>query len=202
MKYNTQQSRLRIAAYGRNVQHMVEQAIAMPRRADRNAAAHTIIRVMASLRPEEKGQPDYEQKLWDHLAYISDYRLDIDYPVEITRKDEEGSTHPHMDYPMKKIRQRQYGARSEESLHRIAAMPESPLRDKLLGKVANQMKRDLFTWNPGAMSDRKVMADIERMSEDRLHLPDNFRFANPMEKQRQGRNCMFSQMRTNKKKLK
>ena len=202
MKYNSQQEQIRIAAYGRRVQEMVEYAIGLQDRDERNSCAHTIIRVMADLRADEKNEPNFEQKLWDHLACISGYRLDIDYPVEINRVDESNAVHPTLSYPDKEIRQRQYGALLEESLQRCAEMPEGPERDETLALIANQMKRALFLWNPGAMSDQKVMADIEQLSGGRLHLPEDFRFANPTERFTQGRNVVFSQMRGGGKKKK
>ena len=33
--------------------------------------------------PHLRDVPDFKHKLWDHLAIMADFKLDIDYPYEI-----------------------------------------------------------------------------------------------------------------------
>ena len=70
--------------YGRAVQEMVEYAVTIPDRAERQRCANTIINIMGSMFPTLRDVPDFQGKLWDHLAFMSDYKLDIDYPVEMS----------------------------------------------------------------------------------------------------------------------
>ena len=37
--------------------------------------------------PQLRDMEDFRHKLWDHLAIMSDFKLDIDYPVEIVKKE-------------------------------------------------------------------------------------------------------------------
>ena len=164
--------------YGRGVQDMIEHAVALPDRTERQRCAESIFNIMANMQPQLREQPDYKHRIWDHMAYISGYRLDIDYPVEITRLGEEGEKPQPVPYPMKKIRQRQYGYLIEESLRQLAEMPEGEERDGALALVANQMKQSLFNWNRDAMDDEKVAADISYYTQGRVRLDlSTFRFA-------------------------
>ncbi|MBQ2596114.1 MAG: DUF4290 domain-containing protein [Bacteroidaceae bacterium] len=178
MKYNTQRDTLVMPEYGRGVQDMVELAITIPDREKRQACANAIVAVMARLQPEPAGQEDYRQKLWNHLARIAHYRLDIDYPVEIL-PEEEAAEHPApLHYPMKRIAQKHYGALVESSLRYAASLPEGPERETLVQMVANQMKQDLFVWNRDAMNETLVAEDIERYTRGEVKLNlDDFRFA-------------------------
>lgn len=178
MKYNTQRQHLKMPEYGRGVQDMIHYAVSIEDRAERQRCAEAIVGIMMSMQSQLRDQPDFRHRIWDHIAYISDYRLDVDYPYPITKLGEEGEKPTPLHYPMKKIGQRQYGYLLEESLRQLAEMPEGEERDAMLQLVANQMKQSLFTWNRDAMDEIKVASDIERYTKGRVHLDlDNFRFA-------------------------
>ena len=68
--------------YGRNIQKMVEYTINLEDRDERNKAARSIISIMGNLNPHLRDVSDFKHKLWDHLAIMSDFKLDIDSPYE------------------------------------------------------------------------------------------------------------------------
>ena len=178
MKYNTQREKLQMPEYGRGIQQMIEYAVMIEDRAERQRCAESIFSVMMDMQPQLREQPDYKHRIWDHIAYISNYRLDIDYPFEITRLGNEAQKPEPMKYPMKEIRQRQYGHLIEEALKPLAEMPEGEARDELLAQVANQMKQSLFIWNRDAMDEEKVESDIAHYTGGKVKLDlENFHFA-------------------------
>ena len=85
MQYNTQQKRMPLPEYGRSIQNMVDYALTIQARASRQSCANTIINIMGNMFPHLRAVPDFKHKLWDHLAIMSDFKLDIDYPYEIIR---------------------------------------------------------------------------------------------------------------------
>lgn len=178
MQYNTKREKLQMPEYGRGIQDMVMYAVSLPTKGERQRCAEAIFGVMSNMQPQMRELPDYKHRIWDHIAYISNYQLDIDYPCEINRLGEEAPKPEPVKYPMKNIRQRQYGYFLEESLRQLAEMPEGEERDDMLALVANQMKQSLFIWNRDAMDEEKVAADIERYTRGRVHLDlSTFRFA-------------------------
>ena len=170
MQYNTQRKKLEMPEYGRGIQDMIEHAVSLPDKAERQRCAESIFNVMMNMQPQLRELPDHKHRIWDHMAYISGYKLDIDYPFEITRLGEEGEKPQPVPYPMKEIRHRHYGHLIEESLHQLAEMPEGEERDALLALTANQMKQSLFIWNRDAMDDEKVAADIHAYTDGRVTL--------------------------------
>lgn len=159
MDYNTQRPKLLLPEYGRIVQEMVDYARTLPEKAQRQACAETIVSVMASFAPGRRQQPDFWHKLWDHLALMADYGLDIDYPYEIVRRTDQ--TKPaRLPYPQTRIRYRHYGHLIEELTRKLKEMPEGEERSQLAWLVAGQMRRSLNDWNKDALSDRKVAADL------------------------------------------
>lgn len=160
MQYNTQRKKLPMPEYGRGIQDMVEYALTIPNKEERQRCANTIVAIMGNMFPHLRDVPDFKHKLWDHLAVMSDFKLDIDYPYEVKTARETHVRPRPMDYPMKRIRYRHYGYLLETLLRKMREMPEGKERDVLTRMVANQMKRSLYNWNKDAMEDSKVVADI------------------------------------------
>lgn len=178
MKYNTQRDKLKMPEYGRGIQDMITYAAALTDKGERQRCAESIFRVMTSMQPQLREQPDYKHRIWDHIAYISGYELDIDYPFEINHLGDEAQKPKPLNYPMKDISQRQYGYLIEESLRQLAEMPEGEERDAMLELTANQMKQSLFVWNRDAMDDMKVATDISRYTKGHVSLDlSTFHFA-------------------------
>ena len=86
--YNTERVKLYIPEYGRNVQKMVDKIKTIEDREKRQECAETIISIMSGMFPTANGNPEARRKLWDHLAIMSDFALDIDYPCEVIKKEE------------------------------------------------------------------------------------------------------------------
>lgn len=179
MQYNTQRDKLSMPEYGRAVQDMVQHALGIEDKAERQRCAQTIVDVMANMQPMLREQPDFRQKLWDHLAYMSNYELDVDYPYPVTRLDDDTTKPAPLSYPQKNIRNRHYGFLLEQMLAHLATLPEGEERSALTQYVADQMKQSLFDWNRDAMDAEKIASDIARYTDGRVQLDlDNFTFDN------------------------
>lgn len=85
MEYNTKKSPLKMRAYGRNVQSMVEECMKLDSREMRQAYAKRIVTAMSIVSQQSLRNKENFVKIWNHLAQLSDYQLDIDYPCEITK---------------------------------------------------------------------------------------------------------------------
>ena len=102
MDYNTQRPKLLLPEYGRIVQEMVDYAKTLPEKTQRQACAEAIVGVMASFASGRRQQPDFWHKLWDHLALMANYELDIDYPYEIVRRTDQARP-ARRPYPQTRI---------------------------------------------------------------------------------------------------
>ena len=109
MIYNTQRPKLIIPEYGRNVQNMVDHAVSVEDREERNKVAHSIIDVMGNLNPHLRDVPDFKHKLWDHLFIMSDFKLDVDSPYPKPTPESFQEKPRRVTYPENGIRYRHYG---------------------------------------------------------------------------------------------
>ena len=177
LDYNTQREKLIMPEYGREIQEMVDYAITLPEKAQRQRCAETIIEVMTRMTPQEHGSADYEQKLWDHLAIISDFKLDIDWPKDVSGAKKITTKPAPMPYPMSKIPVRHYGKMMFEVFDRLKTMEPGEERDELVRQTANQMKRSLVQWSHGSADDEKVASDLARYTDGVIQLDlDTFVF--------------------------
>ena len=172
MQYNTQQKRMPLPEYGRSIQNMVDHALTIEDRAERQRCANTIINIMGGMFPHLRDVPDFKHKLWDHLAIMSDFKLDIDYPYEIVRPDYLNVKPDRIPYSSGKIRYRHYGRAIEQLIQKAVEMPEGEERDQLIALTASHMKKDYITWNKDTVEDQKIYDDIYEMSGGTIRLSD------------------------------
>lgn len=199
MKYNTAKPHLVLSSYGRIVQDMVSHAMRIEDRNERTRCARTIVRVMAQTQGLSLNNIDTNQKLWDHLAEISDFKLDIDYPVTVTTREEREVRPVPPQYPTKHIRHRHYGANIEATIAHLLTLDEGEERNRLTSLVANQMKRMLaMTVNDLRLDDR-IRTDFERYTEGRIKLGEDFRFVNINAPVSQGSNSLAGKKSRKKK---
>jgi hypothetical protein len=178
LDYNTKRERLILPEYGREIQNMVNYAVALPNKADRQRCAETIIAIMERMFPQTRENMDYKQKFWDHLILMSDFKLDIDYPFDMEQARKIATKPEPMPYPMKKIPVRHYGNLMFEVFQKIKDMEPGKQRDELIRQAANQMKYDLAQWSHGSNDDEKVADDLARFTDGKAQLDLNtFKFA-------------------------
>lgn len=177
LDYNTQREQLIQPEYGREVQKMVEYAVSLNDKEERQLCAKTIISIMERMFPQSKENADYKQKLWDHLAIMSDFKLDIDYPVDISKaKSMEQKPHP-IGYSKEKNPVKHYGSLVFQLFERLKTMPAGKERDALTKLTANQMKRNLIQWSHGSNDDEKIISDLARFTDGIIQLDlDKFKF--------------------------
>lgn len=177
--YNTLRKRLIQPEYGRCVQQMVEHAVTIPDKAKRQQCAETIVALMARMDEKHSNEDDFYQKLWNHLAAMSDYQLDIDYPVEILRVDERPAITNHLPYDQHRIQKRHYGFLLEQLVEKLGEMDDSDSekKEELTVLVANQMKRSLANWNKNVLDDNKVADDLSQYTDGKIQIdPEHFDF--------------------------
>ena len=168
MEYNTQQPPLTLPGYGRSIQRMVDYAVTIDDRAERQRCAETIIRIMKGKFPEGQDMPDYEHKLWDHLAIMADFKLDIDYPFEVIQPENFRPRPDTVPYGSGRIAQRHYGHYILAMIDEARQLPDGPLRDELVRLIAIQMKKEHLLWNKEGLEDGKILEDIRTLSEGEI----------------------------------
>jgi hypothetical protein len=166
--YNTSRKHLVLPEYGRNIQKMVDYIKTVDDRNERNRLAHAIIAIMGNLNPHLRDINDFKHKLWDHLAIISHFELDIDYPYEIPVAEMFQQKPRVVEYGTHNIVYRHYGKSIELMIDAACEMPEGNEKDRLVNTVANHMKKSYLMWNRDAVADEVITNDLKKLSRGRL----------------------------------
>ena len=171
LDYNTQREKLRLKAYGRNIQQMVERCMALPTKPQRQRCAEEIISVMRRAIPSTQNQKDRMSVLWYHLALMSDFKLDIDYPVEIQHEDKMLTPPERLEYTNKRrMPIKHYGRLIFDMLDQLKTMPEGRERSALVQITAGQMYRSLTMWGMQAADKEKVASDLARFTDGKIQI--------------------------------
>jgi hypothetical protein len=178
LDYNTGREKLRLKAYGRNIQQLVESCMSLPTKRERQLCAEEIISIMRRTIPSTQNQKDRMPVLWYHLALMSDFKLDIDYPVEIVREDKMATAPDRIEYTNKRrMPIRHYGRLLFEMFQQLKEMPEGPARDRLVQVTAGQMYRSLVMWGMATADKEKVASDLARFTDGAIQIdPKDLRF--------------------------
>lgn len=177
LDYNTQREKLILPEYGREVQNMVDHAVSLTDKDERQQCAETIVAIMARMFPQSRENEDVQRKMWDHLAIMSNFKLDIDYPYDVSQAAKIYAKPEPLKYPMNRIPVRHYGNMVFEMFEKLKTMKPGDERDELVRVTANQMKRNLMQWGHGSSDDEKVAFDLEKFTDGKIVLDlDTFKF--------------------------
>ncbi len=170
IEYSNQKEKLLLPEYGRNIQQMVEYCATIEDREERNRCANTIIQTMGNLFPQLRDDPEFNHKLWDHLAIMSNFTLDIDYPYEVIKKDNLNTLPQPISYQLDNIKYRHYGKIIEQMISRACEYPEGEERDGLVLLIANHMKKLIYGINKEDVEDEKIFNDLYQYSHGKIKL--------------------------------
>ncbi len=173
MQYNTQQKKMPLPEYGRSIQNMVDHALTIEDPAERQRCANTIINLMGNMFPHLRDVPDFKHKLWDHLAIMSDFKLEINYPYELIQKDNLSTKPECINYPATRIRYKHYGRLIETLIKDACNLPEGDEKQNLVALICNHMRRDYINWNKDTIDDQKIADDLYELSNGKLTLTDS-----------------------------
>lgn len=179
--YNTSRPHLVLPEYGRNIQKMVEYAMTIEDRDKRNRTAQAIINVMGNMNPHLRDVADFTHKLWDHLAIMSNFQLDIDSPYEKPTKQKFEQKPRPVPYNNYIIHYKHYGHGIELFVEKVSVMEESPEKTAMIQMIANHMKKSYLTWNRENVTDQVIFEDLETLSKGRIKVGDDIKLIDSKE---------------------
>lgn len=175
--YNTQRKKLILPEYGRNIQKMVDHLMTIEDREERNKASRAVIGIMGNLNPHLRDVADFKHKLWDHLAIMSDFKLDIESPYEAPVPEVLYEKPKSIPYGSQQIRWKHYGKIIEQLIDKASDYPEGEEREMLISLIANHMKKCYLTWNREVVEDDVIFDDLKTLSRGRIVADKNLKLS-------------------------
>ena len=165
--YNTQRTKLILPEYGRNIQKMVEHAKSIEDRNERTKYAHFIVSIMGNMNPHLRDINDFKHKLWDHLALMANYEIDIDTPVPVPQSP---NTEPPkiVPYNQHRLLFKYYGHVIEKIVKKAAEYSDPEKQRALVKVLAHHMKKAYLMWNKDTVSDETIFREIAEISNGKI----------------------------------
>ena len=170
IEYNTERPKLIIPEYGRHIQKMVDQVVAIEDKEERNKMAKSIIAVMGNLNPHLRDVPDFQPMLWDQLFIISDFKLDVDSPFPIPTREELAERPEPLGYPQNYPKYRFYGNNIKRMIDVAVGWEEGDKKEGLVMTIANHMKKCFLNWNKDTVEDTVIFNHLFELSEGKIDL--------------------------------
>lgn len=170
IEYNSERPKLIIPEYGRHIQKMVDQAISKETKEERNKVASSIIAVMGNLNPHLRDVTDFQHKLWDQLFIISDFKLDVDSPYPIPKREELEEYPQSLEYPQNFPKYRFYGNNIKRMIDVAISWQDGEKKEALVFTIANHMKKCFLNWNKDTVEDDVIFKHLFELSGGKLNL--------------------------------
>ncbi len=172
MTYNTSRPKLIIPEYGRQVQKMADYLLTIEDREKRNEQAQAVIDIMGILNPQVRDVEDFKHKLWDHLMIMSDFRLDVDAPYPLPKREQFQEKPQPMPYPPNYRKYRHYGHVIREMIKYATEQEAGERKEQLKMAIANHMKKIYLIWNKDTVDDEVILQEMNELAEGKLELDE------------------------------
>lgn len=170
LEYNTQRPQMIIPEYGRHIQNMVDFAVSIEDREERNKVTKAIIGVMGNLNPHLRDVPDFQHKLWDQLFIISNFKLDVDSPFTKPSPELLAEKPEPLSYPKTYSKYRFYGNNIQAMIGVVNTWEEGPMKEAIALSIATQMKKSFLSWNKDTVEDQVIFEHLKDISGGKIDL--------------------------------
>ena len=170
LEYNTGRTQLIIPENGRHFQKMIDSALDVSDRDERNKIANAIVSVMGNMHPHLRDVPDFQHKLWDQLFIMSDFKLDVDAPFPKPSKEVLSQKPEVLPYPQNFPKYRLYGNNIKRMIDIAVDWEDADKKEAFALAIANHMKKCYLNWNKDTVEDTVIFGHLRELSEGKLDL--------------------------------
>jgi len=154
--------------YGKNIQRLVDHITGIEDRDKRTQSAYTVIEIIKQLNPTWKQEND--QKLWDDLYIMSDFKLDVDAPYPMPEKELLGKKPQPIGYPKGEVKFKHYGRNIEKLIEKAVEIEDDEEQETAIIYIGQLMRSFHSTWNRDNFDDGIILDDIKTLSKGKLHI--------------------------------
>jgi hypothetical protein len=164
MGYNTSRNYLSMREYGRHIQKMVEYLLTVEDRDKRNQQVKIIIELMGVLNPHLRNVEDFRHMLWDHLFFISDFKLDVDSPYPIPEKATYKAKPDPISYPRRYPKYSHLGKNLELVIDKALNEEDDEKKAGFANAIAYYMKLSYSNWHKELVHDDAIRSELDNIT--------------------------------------
>ncbi|MBI1341909.1 MAG: DUF4290 domain-containing protein [Terrimonas sp.] len=164
MDYNTTRNYLSMREYGRHIQKMIEHLLTIEDRERRQRNAYAVIELMGFLNPHLRNVEDFRHKLWDHLFFISDFKLDVDSPYPIPTKETLKAKPEPLPYPDRNPKFYHLGKNLELVIDKALKEEDPDKKQGFANAIAYYMKLAYNNWHKETVHDDAIQSELTNIT--------------------------------------
>jgi hypothetical protein len=123
---------------------------------------------MGFLNPHLKNVEDFRHMLWDHLFFVSDFKLDVDSPYPIPTKETYKVKPDPLPYPKRKPRYSHLGKNLELVIDKALKEENEEKRAGFANSIAYYMKLAYSNWHKELVHDDGIRAELNIITKGQL----------------------------------
>lgn len=154
--------------YGRHVQRMVEYVLTIEDPEKRQEQANCVIELMGTLNPHLRNVEDFRHKLWDHLFFISDFKLEVESPYPIPQKETYKAKPDPLPYPKRYPKYSHLGKNLELIIQKALKEENPEKRDGFANSIAYYMKLSYSNWHKELVQDDSIRSELDNITDGQL----------------------------------
>lgn len=155
--------------YGRNVQRMVEYALTIEDKEERTRCVQSIMHTMENLFPYLRDE-ESRHKMYDHLAIMSGFKLDIDSPYNQPSPDELKYNPQTLPYNTTiPLKHRHYGRILLAMIDEAVKIDDKDTQQRMILQIALRMRQNFAIWNKDYIDAAKIKEDMAELSNGKLN---------------------------------
>lgn len=168
MDYNTDRNYLGMKEYGRHVQKMVEYLLTIEDKDKRQQQTQAVIELMGFLNPHLKNVEDFRHKLWDHLFFISDFKLEVDSPYPIPTRETYKVKPDPLPYPKRHPKYAHLGKNLEVVIDKALKEEDPEKKAGFANAIAYYMKLSYSNWHKELVHDDAIRSELNSITGGQL----------------------------------
>jgi len=150
--------------YGRHIQKMVEYLLTIEDKEKRQQQAQVVIELMGFLNPHLKNVEDFRHKLWDHLFFISDFKLDEDSPYPIPQRETYKAKPDPLPYPKSHPKYYHLGKNLEVVIDKALKEEDPEKKAGFANAIAYYMKLAYSNWHKELVHDDAIRSELDSIT--------------------------------------
>lgn len=170
MEYKSSLNKLILPEYGRNVQKLVENAVQIEDKSERDKYVEKIITLMGRMYPYLRDLRDFKHKLWDHLVIMSNFKLEVDSPYPKPDSNTFSEEPEKIPYRSKNFKYKHFGRNITDMLNYAADLKDKEEKELLTALLANHMKKLFLTWSKDIVADDFIFQKISELTNGKLEI--------------------------------
>ncbi len=154
--------------YGRHIQKMVEHVLTIEDKEQRQKNAFAVIELMGFLNPHLKNVEDFRHKLWDHLFFISDFKLEVESPYPIPTRETLKAKPERLPYPKRYPKHNHLGKNIEHVIDKALKEENPEKKQGFANSIAYYMKLTYSNWHKELVHDDTIQAELSSITKGEL----------------------------------